>query len=117
MYAVIRTGGKQYRVTPGETIQVEKLEGKPGDTIELDQVLMVSDDRLVAVGRPLVQGAKVLAQVVRQDRHRKVIIFKYKRRKRYRRKAGHRQYFTALRIDEIQIPQAPAKIQAAAATE
>ncbi len=115
MYAVVRTGGKQYRVAPGETIEVEKLEANPGDTVELDEVLLLSDERLVAVGRPLVQGAKVVAEVTQQARRRKVIIFKYRRRKRYRRKQGHRQPFTALQIKEISIPQAPMAAQAQAA--
>jgi len=111
MYAVIRTGGKQYRVSPGETIQVEKLDGSPGSTLELDEVLMLCDERVLAIGRPLIQGARVIAEVVRQDRDRKVVIFKYRRRKRYRRKAGHRQSFTELRINEIHIPEAPSSIK------
>jgi large subunit ribosomal protein L21 len=122
MYAVVKTGGKQYRVTEGQTIQVEKLDAEPGATVELDQVLLLSDDRRVAVGRPVVDGAAVVAEVLKHDRHRKVIIFKYKRRKRYRRKAGHRQAFTALRVTEIRIPdatpaEAPAETETATAAE
>jgi large subunit ribosomal protein L21 len=101
MYAVVRTGGKQYRVSPGDVIDVEKLEGNVGDAVELDEVLLVSDDAGVKVGRPVLEGAKVKAEIVDQARHRKILIFKYKRRKRYRRKAGHRQPFTALKIAEI----------------
>lgn len=101
MYAVVRTGGKQYRVSPGDVIDVEKLEGEIGDAIELSEVLLVSDDDGVMVGRPLLEGTTVKAQIVDQARHRKILIFKYKRRKRYRRKAGHRQPFTALKIAEI----------------
>jgi large subunit ribosomal protein L21 len=100
-YAVVRTGGKQYRVSAGETIKVEKLDGKRGDAVELADVLLVGDGEAVTVGAPLVAGAKVKAEILDQDRERKVIIFKYRRRKRYRRKTGHRQPFTALRITEI----------------
>jgi large subunit ribosomal protein L21 len=102
MYAVVKTGGKQYRVEEGETIQVEKLEGNPGDTVELDEVLMISYGETFSLGRPLVAGAKVTAEIVAQDRAPKVIVYKYRRRKRYRRKSGHRQPFTALRITGIQ---------------
>ncbi len=108
MYAVIRTGGKQYRIESGTTVNVEKLDGKPGDTVELDQVLLLADGEAVTLGAPLVQGAKVKAEIVGQERHRKVVIFKYKRRKRYRRKAGHRQPFTSLRITDIVGPGAAA---------
>ena len=107
-YAVIRTGGKQYRVSPGETIKVEKLEGKKGDAIELDDVLLLADGEEIIVGRPLCPGAKVTAEILDQDRHRKVVVFKYRRRKRYRRKTGHRQPFTALKIVDILKPQASA---------
>ncbi|MBW2732358.1 MAG: 50S ribosomal protein L21 [Deltaproteobacteria bacterium] len=98
MYAVVKTGGKQYRVAEGDVIKVEKLEAQLGATIELDQVLMVADDESLQLGHPIVEGAKVSAEIVDQDRDRKVLIFKYRRRKRYRRKAGHRQPFTALKI-------------------
>lgn len=108
MYAVVKTGGKQYRVSPGDTIQVEKLDGKPGQSLTLEQVLLVADGDNVALGRPLVEGASVTAEIKQQDRHRKVIVFKYKRRKRYRRKAGHRQPFTALTITGIDFPGAQA---------
>jgi large subunit ribosomal protein L21 len=102
MYAILETGGKQYKVRPGDTLQVEKLPGDAGDTVELDRVLMVADDEAVAVGKPLVEGAKVLAEVVGQGRGPKIIVFKYKAKVRYRRKTGHRQSLTTLRIMGIQ---------------
>jgi len=108
MYAVIRTGGKQYRVAPGDTIKVEKLEGNAGDPITLDEVLLVAGGGEMVLGKPLVEGVKVQAEIVDQGRHRKVLVYKYKRRKRYRRKNGHRQMFTSLRINGIEAPGAPA---------
>lgn len=101
MYAVVKTGGKQYRVAEGDKIQVEKLQGDPGDQIELNDVLLVVDGEQIVLGRPMVEGASVSAEVVEQDRHRKVLVFKFRRRKRYRRKAGHRQPFTTLKITGI----------------
>lgn len=101
MYAVVKTGGKQYRVAPGDSIEVEKLPHEVGDQIELDQVLLVVNGSGAKVGKPLVKGAKVKATVTRQAKGRKVIIFKFRPSKRYRRKKGHRQHLTRLRIDEI----------------
>ena len=101
MYAVIKTGGKQYRVSPGDSIEVEKLPYEVGEQVELDEVLLVANGSGTQIGRPLVEGAKVKATVTRQARGRKVIIFKYRPSKRYRRRRGHRQHFTRLRIDEI----------------
>lgn len=101
MYAVISTGGKQYRVEPGLTFRVEKLEHEPGHTLEFNDVLLVADGDDVKVGAPHVKGAKVTAEVVETGRGPKLIIFKYRRRKGYRRKAGHRQPYTALRITGI----------------
>jgi len=101
MYAVIRTGGKQYRVSSGESIDVERLPHAVGEQIELDEVLLVADGAESQVGQPLVAGAKVKATVMRQAMARKVVIFKFKRNNRYRRKKGHRQEYTRLRIDEI----------------
>jgi large subunit ribosomal protein L21 len=101
MYAVIKTGGKQYRVRPGDSVEVEKLPHEVGEQIELDEVLLVASESSTQIGRPLVDGAKVKATVTRQARGRKVIIFKYRPSKRYRRKKGHRQHYTRLRIDEI----------------
>ena len=104
MYAVIKTGGKQYRVEPGKTIQVEKLEGNPGDTLDLDEVLLVSKDENVIVGKPFIDGALVRTEIVEHDRYRKVLVFKFKRRKRYRRKIGHRQWYTRLKVVDIGVP-------------
>jgi large subunit ribosomal protein L21 len=97
MFAVIKTGGKQYKVAPNDVIRVEKLPGQAGDTVTLDQVLMVGDK----IGSPVVAGASVTATVIAQARADKVIIFKKKRRQNYRRKKGHRQEQTVLRITDI----------------
>src|SRR6266404_2483711 len=102
-YAVIRTGGKQYRVAPGDVIRVEKLSGEPGAEVEFTEVLATSDDGTVRLGTPLLSGAKVRAQVVQQGRAKKILVFKKKRRKNYRRHQGHRQYFTAVRVTGIEV--------------
>jgi large subunit ribosomal protein L21 len=102
MYAVIETGGKQYRVSPGQTVEVELLPAEPGATVTLDRVLMVSADGRTLVGQPTVAGANVVGTVAREGRGPKVIIFRYKSKKRYRRKTGHRQDFTYLTITDIQ---------------
>lgn len=99
-YAVIKTGGKQYRVAQGDRIRVEKLPGDVGAEITFDEVLMLGGDN-VAVGTPLVSGASVKAKIVAQDRAKKIIVFKYRRRKNYRRKNGHRQPFTELEITGV----------------
>lgn len=101
MYAVVATGGKQYRVSPGDLLRTERLPGEVGDTVTFDKVLMVSDEETQEFGRPLVEDARVIGRIVAQGRAKKIIVFKYKRRKRYRRKRGHRQYFTAVKIEEI----------------
>jgi large subunit ribosomal protein L21 len=101
MYAVVKTGGKQYRVSPGDSVEVEKLPYEVGEQIELDQVLLVANGNGAKIGQPLVEGAKVKATVTRQVKGRKVIVYKYRPSKRYRRKRGHRQHYTRLRIDEI----------------
>ncbi len=103
MFAIIETGGKQYRVAEGEVIEVEKLAVPVGETVTLDRVLMVGDGERTQVGRPLVEGARVEARVVDQDRGRKIIVFKYKPKIRYRRKTGHRQSFTRLHIERITV--------------
>jgi large subunit ribosomal protein L21 len=100
-YAVIRTGGKQYRVAPGDVIRVEKLVGESGAEVEFTEVLMTADGEAVRVGTPLVSGARVTAQVVQQGKAKKVLVFKKKRRKNYRRHRGHRQLFTAVRVTGI----------------
>lgn len=101
MYAVILTGGKQYRVEKGSTVLVEKLPSKPGDEIVLDKILIVGDTDKATIGRPLVEGAKVVAEVLRQTRAPKVIIFKKRSKKGYKKTQGHRQYLTELTIKEI----------------
>jgi len=104
MYAVVKTGGKQYRVAPGAVIKVERLEAEVGATIALDQVLMIGDNGdAPKVGAPLVDGASVAAEVLEQSRAPKIIVFKKKRRKNYRRKRGHRQLQTVLRIHDIAV--------------
>jgi len=100
-YAIIQTGGKQYRVEPGKSIIVEKLEGEEGSAIELERVLLVSDDSSTTIGHPYVDGAKVLAEVETQAKGDKVIVFKYKPKVRYSVKNGHRQRLTKLAIKEI----------------
>ena len=101
-YAIFKTGGKQYRVSPGDVIDVEKLPLEIGSTTEFDQVLAVSNDGLLDIGAPTVAGAKVIAQVESHYKDRKIIVFKYKSKTRYRRKLGHRQNYTRLVIQDIQ---------------
>ncbi len=101
MYAIVNSGGKQYKVREGEMFRVEKLPGEVGAPVTFDQVLMVSDGDNVEIGRPVVDGMTVEGHIVEQDRAKKIIVFKYKRRKRYRRKQGHRQYYTAVKVDSI----------------
>jgi large subunit ribosomal protein L21 len=101
MYAVIKTGGKQYRVVAGEKIKVEQIPAEVGAEITLDQILMVGEGESVKVGAPIVAGAKVTAKVIAQGRHPKVNIFKMRRRKHYRKNQGHRQNFTEIQIGEI----------------
>ena len=101
MYAIVKTGGKQYRVSPGDSIDVEKLPFEVGEQIELDKVLLVANGSGAKIGQPLVKGAKVKATVTRQTKGRKLIVYKYRPSKRYRRKKGHRQNYTRLHIDEV----------------
>ena len=103
MYAVIRTGGKQYTVRPGEKLDVEKLDGDVGSNIELTDVLMVADGDAVTVGTPSVTGAKVVAEVIEHGKHKKVVVFKYKSKIRYRKRTGHRQQYTRLAVKEIRV--------------
>jgi large subunit ribosomal protein L21 len=105
IYAVIETGGKQYKVSPGQVVDVDRLLAEKGSKIELDKVLLVADSDKVIVGNPRVEGAKVLAEVVEEDRDDKIIVFKYKRKVRYRRKLGHRQWYSRLAIKEISLGQ------------
>ena len=101
MYAVIKTGGKQYKVSEGDLFKVEMLEGAVGETVELDQVLMIGGEE-VKIGTPLVPGAKVKAQIVAQEKDKKILVFKSKRRKGYRKKNGHRQPITRLKVAAIE---------------
>ena len=101
MYAVITTGGKQYRVAPGDLLQIEKLEAEPGSTVTFDEVLLIADGDKVAIGRPCLEGAKVNAEVVSQLRGEKVNIVKFRRRKHHQKVTGHRQWFTDLQITGI----------------
>ena len=104
MYAVIRSGGKQYRVAPGQTIRLEKVTGEVGAKVDLGgDVLLVENDGKIQVGSPLVANVKIEATVVESDRAKKILIFKKKRKKQYRRTKGHRQDFTAVRIDSITV--------------
>jgi large subunit ribosomal protein L21 len=103
MYAVIETGGKQYRVEPGKTVVVEKLDGEKGASIVFDQVLLVSSgEGNVTIGKPVLAGAKVTGSIVEQGRGDKLVVFKFRRRKNYVRRNGHRQDYTAVKIAEIQ---------------
>ena len=102
-YAIVATGGKQYKINPGELLDVERLDGKSGDKVRLDQVLAVRTDGAFQVGRPVLKGAAVAAEIVDQVQGPKVINFKYKRRKGYHRKVGHRQDLTRLKIVEISL--------------
>ncbi len=101
MFAVIKTGGKQYRVVSGDVIKIEKLDGEAGSSLNFDDVLLVGDDSNITAGTPIVEGAKVSGEILEQTRADKVIIFKKKRRQNYRRKAGHRQHLTVVRITDI----------------
>lgn len=121
MYAVVATGGKQYRVSPGDRIEVEKLAGEVGQTVALDHVMMIGGEgQAVSIGTPRLDDAWVEAQIVAQKRGKKIIVFKHKRRKGYRRKQGHRQSLTALKITGIHAtaePQDADRAEAAAISE
>jgi large subunit ribosomal protein L21 len=103
MFAVIRSGGKQYRVTPGQTIRLERVAGEVGSKVELSEVLLVDNDGNVQLGAPLIANAKIEATVLESDRAKKILVFKKKRKKQYRRTRGHRQAYTAVRIDKITV--------------
>ena len=102
MYAVVKSGGKQYKVCPGDVLRVEKLEAQVGDTITFDHVLLLNDGKKIQVEPSELSQAKVTARVRSHGRRRKIVVFKYKRRKRYRRKQGHRQWFTELAVENIE---------------
>jgi large subunit ribosomal protein L21 len=101
VYAIIESGGKQYRVEPGAIVALERIPGEVGSRVELGQVLLVSDGQAVKVGQPTVTGARVVSEIVAQTRGEKIDVFKFKKRKKYRRKTGHRQELTQVRISEI----------------
>jgi large subunit ribosomal protein L21 len=101
MYAVIETGGKQYRVQEGDTVFVEKLDAKEGDTVDFSKVLLVSKEGNVVVGKPYVDGAKVEGTVLEQGKAKKIVVFKYKAKKNYRKKQGHRQPYTKVKVEKI----------------
>ena len=102
MYAIIQTGGKQYQVTPGDVIRIETLGGEKGDTVQIPNVLFVARDQDILVGKPFLEGISVIGEVLHQGRDRKILIFKHKRRKGYRKLVGHRQPYTQLKVKEIQ---------------
>ena len=101
MYAVVSSGGKQYKVQKGEILRVEKISGDIGAPVLFDKVLMFSDGENVNIGQPVLENISIKGHIVEQDKAKKIIVFKYKRRKRYRRKQGHRQQYTAIKIDSI----------------
>ena len=103
MYAIVNTGGKQYKVQEGDILRIEKIPGEIGAGVDFDQVLMVSDGENVTIGTPTLENVGIKAHIVDQGKTKKVLVFKYKRRKRYRRKQGHRQQFTAVKIDKIEV--------------
>ncbi|OQY12745.1 MAG: 50S ribosomal protein L21 [Desulfobacteraceae bacterium 4572_187] len=102
MYAIVNTGGKQYKIHQGDVLRVEKIPGEIGNSISFAEVLMFADGKDVSIGRPLLDNVTVKGHIVEQGKAKKIIVFKYKRRKRYRRKQGHRQQYTAVKIDSIE---------------
>ncbi len=106
MYAIVETGGKQYRVSEGDRIAVEKLDAEPGQTVELDRVLLVqSDDGRLVAGKPVVDGARVIARVEEQGKRRKILVFHYRHKVNYRKRYGHRQPFTRLVVEKVIVPE------------
>jgi large subunit ribosomal protein L21 len=103
VYAIIRTGGKQFKISPGDTIKVEKISGEKGDTVEMKDVLFFAEGENILTGRPVLSNVKVVGEILGQHRAKKVIVFKKKRRKGYDKKTGHRQSFTSLKIKEINV--------------
>ncbi len=103
MYAVIQTGGKQYVVAPGEELKVEKLPGEVGETIAFDRVLLTSDGENVNLGKPYLENTKVLGRITGHGRNKKILVFKYKKRKGYRKKLGHRQNYTLVKVENIEM--------------
>ena len=103
MYAVVSTGGKQYRIQEGDILRVEKIPGEVGTPITFENVLLYSDGEKISIGQPVLENISVNGHIVEQGKAKKIIVFKYKRRKRFRRKQGHRQQFTAVKIDKIEV--------------
>ncbi|PIP23957.1 MAG: 50S ribosomal protein L21 [Bdellovibrio sp. CG_4_9_14_3_um_filter_39_7] len=102
-FAIIKTGGKQYLVSPGQKIKIEKLDAKEGEVLNFDQVLLVEKNKKIEIGNPLVKNARVSATVVSQGKNKKIVVFKYKAKKRYKVKKGHRQPFTEVEIKNIEL--------------
>jgi large subunit ribosomal protein L21 len=102
MYAIVNTGGKQYKIRQGDVLRVEKIPGKVGNPVSFDRILMFSDGENVEIGRPALDNVVVKGHIVEQGKAKKILVFKYKKRKRYRRKLGHRQKYTAIKIDSIE---------------
>ncbi len=121
MFAVIKTGGKQYKIEPNDYLRIERIEGEPGSSVQLDRVLMIGTDETVLIGSPVIEDAVVNAKIVEQGKGKKIIVGKKKRRKKYRRKIGHRQLFTGIRVESIQGPfgveEAPAAEEEAEETK
>ena len=117
MYAVVRTGGKQYRVEEGRAIKVERLLGEVGDVIELGDVLLMDAEGALTVGAPTISGARVMGTIAEQGRSKKIVVFRYKAKTRYRKKTGHRQHFTTIVVDDILLPGQEPKPKQAAAPE
>ncbi|MFZ0451785.1 MAG: 50S ribosomal protein L21 [Desulfatiglandaceae bacterium] len=105
MQAIIKTGGKQYTVAPGDEVKLEKLSGQVGDVVIFDEILMTSDEGGALFGTPFLADSRVTGKILRQGREKKILVFKYKRRKGYRKKRGHRQFFSLVRIDQIDVPE------------
>jgi len=103
MYAIVETGGKQYRVEPGDIITVERLPGSKDDEVLFDKVLFVSDKEKIELGHPFIKDAKVKGKILNQGRSEKIVVFKFRRRKRYHKKRGHRQYLTTVKIENIEL--------------
>lgn len=115
MYAVVRTGGKQYRVQEGRAITIERLPGEAGDTVELGEVLLMADGDEITVGAPSIEGARIVGTIAEQGRAKKIIVFRYKNKTRSRKKTGHRQHFTRLMVEDILAPGQERKAKAEAA--
>lgn len=117
MYAIFRSGGKQYQAAPGAVLRLERIPGEIGETVTFDQVLAIADGDQVDFGKPVLADHSVVGRIMEQARARKILIFKHKRRKDYRKKQGHRQYFTAVKVESITLPGSDAPAEVAEASE